>query len=76
MFNALLFLRENFQTPQNVHAKFLAYEMEAPTLPAIEKWFQRGAIPGSCLPHLLCILELETGEPVRIAKYFGVRKDD
>jgi len=35
----------------------------------VEKWFQRKSVPGEWLAVLLCLLELERGEPVRLAKY-------
>lgn len=75
MFDALRFLRENFPTPQNVLALFTAYGLSCPSLAAIEKWYQRGSIPGSVLPTLLCLLELERGAPLSLVAYMGEGDD-
>jgi len=69
MFDFNRFLHDHFVTPKGLIAFLNAYGAEAPGLPAAEKWFQRGAIPGGWLPHLLAYLELDRGEPVRLAKY-------
>jgi hypothetical protein len=69
MFETLTFLKENFGSPQNVLALFSFYGFNAPKLSAVEKWFQRGSVPGSYLILLLCIVEMERGEPVRISHY-------
>lgn len=45
------------------------YNLETPQLPAVYKWFQRGTIPSEWLPLLLCVIELDNGEPVRLATY-------
>lgn len=69
MFRARAFLTETFHNPQTVKALFRHYGFEGPSASAIEKWFQRDSISGQFLPILLCIAELEQGEPVRLARY-------
>ncbi len=69
MFDAKRFLKDHFTYPSNVRVAFLRYDLEAPKLAAIEKWFIRGAIPGDQWPILLCILELDKGAPVSVAGY-------
>lgn len=71
MFDYRSFLTEQCSTPQNVLVLFSAYGIMSPQLNiwSIEKWFQRGRVSGQFLPLLLAVLELEHGEPVRLAKY-------
>jgi hypothetical protein len=71
LFQAKAFLTEYFKNTQTVLALFRHYGFEAPTVSAIEKWFQRDSISGHFLPILLCIAELEQGEPVRVARFMS-----
>lgn len=68
-FNGILFLTKEVGTAQAVLALFTAFRIEAPKLATIEKWFQRGSIPGGWLAMILAILELEKGSPVQMTKY-------
>lgn len=69
MFDGKRFLKENFLNPQKVLALFRAYNIGCPSLSAIEKWFQRGTIPGEWFPVLLAFLEMERGRPVGVTEY-------
>lgn len=69
MFNGREFLKDNFPSPQNVLALYRAYGIQSPTPAAIEKWFQRGSVPGDSLAVLLCLMELERGRPIGLAQY-------
>lgn len=68
MFDGKKFLTENYHTPQHVKTVLGQYGFEL-TLAATEKWWQRESIPGSWLPVLIAIKEIETGKPISIARY-------
>ena len=68
-FDSHSFLTERFGSPKNVLVLFTAYGIEPPSAAAVEKWFQRRSVPSEYLPIMACIVELESGEPVRFAKY-------
>lgn len=70
MFDFRSFLTEQFQKPQNVLYLFSSYGVETPSHAAVEKWFQRASVPGEYLPVMLCILEIERGEPLRLTRYW------
>lgn len=72
MFDAERFLRERFTNPDGVIGLFHAYGMEYPNKEAVRKWFERSSISGEWFPLLLALLELDTGEPVRLAQYLTV----
>lgn len=67
-FNYLDFLQENFKNPPGLVAFCSAYGLHC-KLATIEKWFQRNSISSEWLPILLVLLELDRGQPVRLAKY-------
>lgn len=69
VFDGQRFLKENFLRPQNVLAMFRIYDVASPSLSAVEKWFQRGTIPGEHFPVLLALLEIERGGPVGVSGY-------
>lgn len=69
MFDARKFLEVEFSNAPNVRALLASYGVKVPGLSAVEKWFQRGRISGEYLPLLLCVIEIEKGEPVRLAQY-------
>lgn len=69
MFDSHSFLTRELVGPQSVLALFSAYRLRVPKVSTVEKWFQRKSVPGEWLAVLLCLLELERGEPVRLAKY-------
>jgi len=71
MFDMKKFLACEFQTTHNILHLMRAYEIEPPSPAAIDKWFQRGSVPGGWLPELLCIKEMERGNPVRMTEYWG-----
>ncbi|MBZ9706118.1 hypothetical protein LB543_05210 [Mesorhizobium sp. ESP7-2] len=75
MFDTKAFLTEQFTNAQNVLVLFRAYGVECPSLSAVEKWFTRQSVPGEYWPVMLCILELERGEPFKLAQYFGKRRN-
>ncbi len=69
LFDSHAFLTERFGSPKNVLVLFTAYGVDAPSAAAVEKWFQRRSVPSEYLPIMACIVELESGEPVRFAQY-------
>lgn len=68
-FDAKSFLTQEFGNAQSVLALFRFYGIGPVKSSTVEKWFQRGSIPGEHLPSMLCVLELERGEPVRLARF-------
>lgn len=68
-FDVHAFLTQEFAGKASIEALIRHYGFATPSSAAIEKWFQRRAIPSAWLPVLICIRELECGEPVRLAKY-------
>lgn len=71
MFDARRFLEEKFQTARGLIALLEGYGVGAPPLGTVEKWFQRARVPGEWFPLLLAYLELENGQPVRLAAYLA-----
>lgn len=69
MFNHSLFLSDHFGTPDDVVGALSAYRMQTPSRDRVRKWFERGGIPSTWLPLLLCVLELEHGRAPGLAKY-------
>ena len=69
MFDGKKFLTENYHTPQHVKTVMGQYGFTDLTLAAVEKWWQRESIPGAWLPVLIAVKEIETGNPISIAKY-------
>lgn len=69
MFDAKQFLRDKFGSAGAVLAFASAYGVDGLNLASIEKWFQRGGIPGRWLVVLLALLELEQGRPVSLTPY-------
>lgn len=68
MFDGKKFLTENYHTPQHAQTVLAQYGFTV-TLAAVEKWWQRESVPGTWLPVLIAIKEIETGRPVSVAKY-------
>lgn len=69
MFNHVRFLIDKFGGPDGVVGAMDAFGVRHPPRDTIRKWFERGGVPGTWLPVLLCVLELEHGAPVRLAGY-------
>lgn len=70
MFATKLFLEEKFKSPSALVSFLSAYDCQTPNISAVEKWFQRGAVPGFWFPLLVGYLELDEGRPVSIVRYF------
>lgn len=71
MFESKRFLNDHFADPDAVIGLLSAYNLDRPSHDAVKKWFQRQSIPTDWLPVLLCALELDLGDPVRLATYLG-----
>lgn len=69
MFLHKAFLTEQLGSRDKVLGLFTAYGLASPAAAAVEKWFSRERIPSDWLPSILAILELETGQPVRLSSY-------
>ena len=74
MFDFSKFLREHFQTPQGLLSFLAAYNAPQPSDHAVIKWFQRKQIPADWFAVLLAWLEVEHGEPVRLANFLSKEK--
>jgi hypothetical protein len=68
MFDGKKFLIENFHTAQHAKTVLGQYGFSV-SLAAVEKWWQRESVPGTWLPVLIAIKEIETAKPVSVAKY-------
>lgn len=69
IFNMKRLLEENFTTPEGVVNLVSAYNLDAPSVEAVKKWFYRASIPSEWLPVLSYILEMENGETFRLSRY-------
>ncbi|WP_327650959.1 hypothetical protein [Aurantimonas sp. C2-3-R2] len=69
MFAARRFLTETVGAAPQVLVLFSLYGLPEPSIEAVHKWYSRGSIPGDWFAVLLCVLELDRGEPVRLADY-------
>ena len=70
MFDFRRFLDDNFRKPQEVCALLRAYGAEAvPEESSVKKWFQRASVPSEWFAVLLAYIELDAGQPVRLAAY-------
>lgn len=72
MFDHIRFLNEKFTNPDGVIGLLSLYRLGYPKRDTIRKWFERGGIPSDWLPLLIAVLELDSGEPVRLAPYLTV----
>ena len=73
-FDAKAFLENEIGRPAQV-AELLGdgKHAGAPTSAAIEKWYQRAAIPGHALALLLFLLERKNRRPISLKRYFERR---
>jgi len=67
--NGIFFLTSEVGGVQSVLALFRSYGLEAPQEHAVQKWYQRGNIPGNWLALILGLLEIERGVAVSLIKY-------
>lgn len=70
-FNAAKFLTDKWASPTHLLAFARTYGVSY-KFQTVYRWFERESIPSDVLPVLLALLELETGQPVSIAKYLVV----
>lgn len=68
-FDATAFLKAELQTVRGVLTLFQQFEMTPPAIATVEKWFQRGRIPGEWLALMLFMLEMRKGKPLSIKPY-------
>lgn len=69
MFDARRFLTVEIGTAHHVRVLFTSYGVKAPDIAAVLKWYSRQAIPGGWLALLICLLEIDGGEPVSLLPY-------
>jgi len=69
-FSTRKFLSDMFPDRAGIQGLLRAYGVkDVPSDAAIQKWFLRGSVPADWFALLLVYLELEQGEPVRLARY-------
>jgi hypothetical protein len=68
VFNTKKFLQSHFNSASVVYNFLVAYSVSV-RLEAIQKWWQREKIPSEWFALILALLELDRGEPVRLAQY-------
>ena len=71
MFDTGGFLRDSFGSAAELSAFLNGYGLTGLSTSAVQKWFQREAIPSEWLPVLLVYLELDRGTPVRLLPYMS-----
>ena len=71
-FDTGIFLRSHFETPATLVEWYMVAQVEPPNISAVEKWFQRGRIPGNHLAVLLYLLEESSGQPVSLRRFIRV----
>jgi hypothetical protein len=75
-FAAARFLREYLNGARRVHEVLSRYERRVPSVSAIEKWYERDAIPGVWFPIVLSAIEREKGAPVSLTRYIKQQADN
>lgn len=69
MFDTARFLKDMFGSAAGLSAFLGSYGLTGLSAAAVQKWFQREAIPSEWLPVLLVYLELDRGSPVQLLPY-------
>lgn len=70
LFDTKAFLTHHFDSPGNLLARYSTVDATRPSISAVEKWFQRGSIPGNQMAVLLYIIETSTGNGVKLGGFF------
>lgn len=69
MFDGRAFIRDEFGSPSAVLDLFDQYGLNGPEAATVQQWWRRSSVPGGWLARCLCLLEIEHGRPVSLAKY-------
>jgi hypothetical protein len=69
VFLYIQFLRDTFGNPPSLFCFLQAYGFTKLKLSAVDKWFQRGAIPSDWFGVVLALLEIDRGAPVNVSAY-------
>lgn len=69
MFDAKLFLRDNFKTKLKLIELVERWGIAPPSVYMVDKWWQRGSVPSDWLPVLIYVLESERGTAPQLANY-------
>lgn len=67
-FDAKSLLVHEFERPQALCDRLAFFALPTPNVVNVQKWFERGSIPGGWLPFLLACLEYEKGS-VSVRQY-------
>ena len=76
MFGVALLLRDHFGDTHGVAGMLNAYGLPAPPTDTIRKWFSRGSVSSEWLPVLVGCVELDSGQPISLAKYLTLGGDN
>ena len=68
-FDSLRFLRDYFSTMDRFRQTMALYGFDAIPTDTAGKWRRRGALPYEWILRALCVLEIEHGKPVALARY-------
>lgn len=69
MFDGRAFIRGEFGSAAAVLDLFDRYGLNGPEAATVQQWWRRSSVPGGWLARCLCLLEIEHGHPVSLAKY-------
>jgi hypothetical protein len=68
-FDSLRFLRDYFSTMGRFRQTMALYGFDAIPADTAGKWRRRGGLPSEWILRALCVLEIEHGKPVALARY-------
>lgn len=74
-FDSLRFLRDHFTTMDRFRQTMGLYGFPAIPSDTAGKWRRRGGLPSEWVIRALCVLEIELGRPVALARYLEAQND-
>ncbi|AUQ95997.1 hypothetical protein PhaeoP66_03255 [Phaeobacter inhibens] len=69
VFDSLRFLRDHFSDMTRFRHTMRLYGFDDLPADTARKWGRRGHVPANWVIRALCVLEIEKGRPVPLAKY-------
>ena len=74
MFDTRAFLKDRFKTPERLVWLLSVYGLAPPQKEAVKKWWSRASVSSGWLAVLVCVLEMDEGRPVSLAKHTTKKK--